>query len=299
MKAKVQNILNRRGYKIVKIEAEDDREIYHKTYPKESIKNRRFYNICGGGHGDFGMSFNHPYWTNIDLDRPCLNGTNYDPKKDISHDLLDLKPLPLESGSAELFYSQYSVEHITDEAATLLFKETFRVLKRGGIFKICCPNNMLDYLAYQQKDLSYYSWIEMFSKPGAYQGMHFKMPLNQASFEQTFLVHFASNTSTIHFDGAEERFEDEDVKQIIKENTFEKAMDIFTKKCSVEKQRLYRRDHISWWSPDKLERMLKEAGFKLVYTLSCGQSATKVMRNNYYFDKYWPFVALYVEAQKL
>jgi hypothetical protein len=126
----------------------------------------------------------------------------------------------------------------------------------------------------------------------------YKIPLNQASLEQIFLVHFASNASTIHADGAEERVEDESVRKVISEMNFEDAMNFFVSKCSIEKQKKYRQNHVNWWSHDKVFRYLRMAGFDTVYTMSPGQSAAPVMRNTSHFDRTWNNVALYIEAVK-
>ena len=109
------------------------------------MKKRAFYNICAGGHGGFGGYFYHPYWTNIDIVAPILldGWLKYNPEKDILHDLLDKIPLPMESDSAEIIQSQYTIEHIDNEATNYFFKEAYRSLKPGGVFKVIAPNNEL------------------------------------------------------------------------------------------------------------------------------------------------------------
>jgi len=75
-------------------------------------------------------------------------------------------------------------------------------------------------------------------------------------------------------------------------------MNICTARCSVEKQKLYRYNHINWWTHSKLTEMLREAGFSTTYILAPGQSSTRVMRNKTYFDRHWNDVALFMEAVK-
>ena len=211
---------------------------------------------------------------------------------------MQLETLPIESDSAELVHSQYTIEHITDEAAILMFNEVFRILKTKGVFRIVVPNFELDYIAYNNKDISFFYWIELFSSPDIYPIMPYKMPLNQASFEQVFLAHFAANASTVHNDGCINPINDLELKDIFSKNTFEDAMNICTSRCSVEKQMLYRHNHINWWSHNKLRRMLENAGFKTTYILAPGQSSTQVMRNRLYFDKHYNELALFMEAVK-
>lgn len=298
MKKLIKQILNSAGFEIHKRVILDDVARYIELYGSESVTKRHFYNISAGGHLGFGGQFNHPCWTNVDIDLPFAEGAMFVPEHDINHDLLSLKPLPIESATAELVHSQFSIEHITDEAALMCFKEVKRILKKNGVFRIVCPNNVLDYLAYKRQDLGYFCWVDNFSKRGYHKGLKYNIPLNLASLEQVFLVHFASNASTIHSDGADERVDDQTVKRIISEMEFEDAMNYFIAKCSIEKQKKYRQNHVNWWSHEKVFRFLRMAGFDLTYTMGPGQSAASVMRNPNHFDRNWNFVALYIDAIK-
>lgn len=60
MKKAINKILNRVGFEIRKAETDlYQLKMYHKYYPEESIKKKRFYNVGAG-------SFYHSYWTNVD-----------------------------------------------------------------------------------------------------------------------------------------------------------------------------------------------------------------------------------------
>lgn len=64
IKKAMKGLFHALGYDIRRWpEAEDknlDLDLYYKFFPKESIINKRFYNIGGG-------RFRHPFWINIDL----------------------------------------------------------------------------------------------------------------------------------------------------------------------------------------------------------------------------------------
>jgi len=285
MKQYLKALISFLGYDIKISPKKDDTVLYKELYGEESVKNKRFYNINGGGHFEFGGGLNHPCWTNMDVK---LSGSIVH-KNDIVHDLLDKEAFPIESNSAELVHSQYTIEHITDDAAYIMFKEVNRILKSGGVFRVVAPNNELDYIAYNNNDFSFFYWAKFF---------HYKIPLSAASLEQIFLVHFAANASTIHTDGVLNPIDDSEFKEIFSKNNFEKAMDICTSRCSVEKQKVYRANHINWWTHNKLKTMLEKAGFEITYILSPGQSSARVMRNRTYFDRYWNDVALFMEAVK-
>lgn len=293
-------ISNDKGLKLTYNKIKTDRQLYLQYYSKESIKNRAFYNICAGGHGGFGGYFHHPYWTNIDVVAPILldGWKRYNPEKDILHDLLDKTPLPIETESAEIIQSQYTIEHIDNAAAEYFFKEVYRSLKPGGVFKVVAPNNELDYRAYLNNDKSYYSWVNIQSTNRHNPVYGNKTPMNKASFEQVALVHFAANVSTIHGGDNPVRIQDEEFKQVMKTMTMEDAFDYCSSKCSVEIQRQFRANHINWWTHDKLVKALKAAGFSRVQIMAPGQSSAPVLRNQKYFDNLWNSVALFVEAVK-
>ena len=288
------------GIRITHIKKKDDTELYIRIYGRESVKNRRFYNICAGGHGGFGGFFYHPCWTNIDVVSPTLNEgwVKYNPEKDIAHDLLEMTPLPIDTNSAEIIQAQYTIEHITTEAAAWFFKEVYRSLKPGGIFKIVTPNIELDYQAYLNNDKSYFWWVDTQSTKEYCKIYGNELPLNQTSFEQVAIVHFAANASTIHAGGNPQRIQDEEFKHVMKTMKMEEAYDYCITKCSAEIQKKYRSNHINWWNHEKLINVLKEAGFEKIQILAPGQSAAQVLRNRDFFDNLWNNVALFVEATK-
>jgi SAM-dependent methyltransferase len=267
----------------------DDRELYLGLYGRESVEKRRFYNVSAGGHFGFGGGMRHPFWTNVDVDRPwekaeiALNTVGaglFDAARDIAHDPLTLKPLPLESGSAELVHSRVSVEHITDEAALTLFKEVKRVLKKGGLFRVVTPNIDLDYRAFLVGNTMHFSWYFT----------------DSLSIEQKFLSHFAVQPSAA-FPGPSEKIADEEFRSLFKTKSFEDALDYCTSKCSVDVHRNTRQYHINWWNPKKMERMLRQAGFSSVYLSAAEQSASPVMCDEHYFDNFANKVMMYMEAQ--
>lgn len=299
MRNKFQRLIRKAGYKIEKIEPHDDSELYRKIYGADSVNRRAFYNVAAGGHYGFGGKFEHSCWTNVDVEKETYGEDRpFNPEKDISYDLLDLKPLPIESNSAELVFSQYTIEHITNEAAENFFKEAYRVLKPGGVLRIVVPNAELDYIAYQNNDISYFDWIPMMSRKEVYEDLGLKKPLNSTSFEQVMLVHFAANTSTLHVGGNPSRISDDEFKEVMRSLPKQDAFDYCTGKCSVDVQRQFRRNHINWWNHEKLNVALKKSGFPQSHILAPGQSSIQVFRNQRCFDNLWNYVALFVEAVK-
>lgn len=268
------------GYEFSKIQNFNDEELYRKLFSKESVENRRFYNISAGGHIDFGCGIHHPLWTNIDVDRPWKNGVQYNPARDIAHDLLTLTPLPVETSTAEVVYSRVSIEHITDEAALMMFKEVKRILKPGGFFRIITPDINIDYRAFVNNDIDYFFWAKGYS------------------IEQAFLAHFAHGASPTSSEPALEKISDEKFRALFKQMDFEDALNYCTAKCNTPKDPQQRGHHINWWNPAKLEKMLRLAGFTTMYLSAAEQSACPVLRNEHYFDNVFQKCMLYMEAIK-
>ncbi|MCT4590054.1 MAG: class I SAM-dependent methyltransferase [Carboxylicivirga sp.] len=293
-------IENKTGVKITYNSVKNDLDMYLQLYNKESLNNRAFYNICSGGHGGFGGHFYHPMWTNIDVEAPILldGWKRYNPEKDIWHDLLDQKPLPIESDTAEIIQSQYTIEHIDNVSANYFFKEVYRSLKPGGVFKVVTPNIELDYHAYLNDDKYFYNWVNLHSSPRYHPVYGYKIPLNQASREQVALVHFAANASTIHKGNNPRQIKDEEFKEVMHTMKKEDALDYCTSRCSMEIQRQYRSNHVNWWNHQKLAETLKAAGFKNIKILAPNQSSVPVLRNQKYFDNLYNTVALFMEAEK-
>ena len=282
IKQKVFGFINKTGYSLKPlIVPKNDTQQYIKLYGIESVENRRFYNISAGGHFDFGCGIHHPCWTNVDLNRNWKYGIQYNPKTDIAHDILTCSPIPVESNSAELVHSRLSIEHITDEASLYLFKEAKRMLKKGGILRLNTLNNYLDYVAFKNNDREFFYWFKNH---------------NAISIGQSFLEHFAASASLLVEEGAAERITDQEMEHIFSTMHYEDALDYCTARCPVELQNKYRRRHINWWTPEKLERMLKSAGFKTVYLSQAEQSMAPVLRNEYYFDNINNKTMLYMEA---
>lgn len=283
----VKKVLAHFGYRIERDFLIEDIDKYIELYGHESVKNKRFYNICVGTCFGFGGGINHPCWTNIDIDRSWKNDKDFpnskecDPVKDIAHDLLSMKPIPVESSSAELVHSRFTVDRLTDDAAQYFMKEVYRILKTRGIFRLVSTDLDLDFRAYQNNDKKYYFWLS-----------------DRNSIEQLFLYHVVNQVSTLYPDKSTRKVTDDELKQLLKNMNYEKVMNYCTSLCSIEIQKENRYDHFNWWNQKKYERMLKNAGFKTFYRSAPEQSVSPVLRNSSYFDNKHIKVMMYMEAIK-
>ncbi|MFA5033344.1 MAG: methyltransferase domain-containing protein [bacterium] len=287
MKKIIVKSLSNMGYSVSKIKKED-MDLYYQIYDKKDIEEKKFYNIGAG-------AFRHPAWTNIDYYSEWFKEN----KIDISFNLLECKPLPLDDNSANIFYSSHTVEHITDKSAQNIFNEIYRTLKKEGYARLTTVDIDLCYKAVLNNDIHFWQRErEMYSDKKNMDTVKIAIPMGRASIRQLFLFSFASQTSLLHIDKNTYKISDKEFNEIFSKFTYEKALDYCKSKCNIELQSKYPGNHINWWNKDKLSRMLQFAGFKKIYLSGYGQSFCPVLRNTTYFDNSRPNYSIYVEARK-
>ena len=264
-----------------------DRAAYQELYSPDALSNRRFYNVGAG-------LFHHPYWTNVDF--PSEHYTEVQSKAAfIAHDLMSLGQLPIDTGSAEAVYTSHTIEHVKEAAVEVLFREAYRILKPGGFIRVTTgPEAENDYAALQRNDHKWFYWDEDVSR-GDWQRDYVRPPV-EVSLKQRWLFHLASAASENCRHPARRKFTDKDIDDVLSSRPFEQALDVFTD--AVEFQPEHPGLHVSWWTCDKIVRMLRDAGFATVYRSGYGQSRCAVLRNTWYFDNTHPQISVYVEAIK-
>lgn len=286
IKKAIKKILEPQGIQVLKSNPQFFETVYQDLYAQESLLNRRFYNISAGGHFGFGGDFPHPYWTNVDVDINWSHGTNYDPSKDISHDLMEEGALPIESNSAEIVHSRLSIEHIPDSAAEKLFSESYRILKPGGVFRVACPDIDLDIRAVLANDKYFYDWY-----PTAY--------LKKERIERLFLQHFIPGVSESKIDKkGRGEISFNKLRELLATTETEGVLNFLTSLVEISHQKKNRYQHMNWWNYDKARKKLLEAGFKSVYRSQPWQSSSVVMRDSIYFDNYSNKFLMFVECNK-
>lgn len=294
MKHTINRVMKIFGYQINRvsmIQSLPDVEVYKTLYSKDTIKNKRFYNIGAGG-------FSHTYWTNVDFASEWYAKNRLNTLKGIQYDLISLGHLPINTDSAEVVYSSHTVEHITDKAAYNMIKEAHRILKPNGYLRLTTPNIDLHYRAYKENDRQYFYWIDTYSIDKNWKRVKYNKPLNKATTGEIFLAEFVTSVSTLHSDGAKERIGDTELDRIFKEMDYEEALNYCCSKCPLEIQRRYPGNHINWWNKSKMFSMLKKAVFTRIYLSGYGQSFCPILRDVRFFDNTHPKISLYVEAIK-
>lgn len=89
-------------------------------------------------------------WINIDKDADASSFKNID---FIRYNCA--KHLPINNECIDVIYSSHFLEHLEPKEALNFCKESFRVLKKGGIFRIALPNTLRGISAWFNEDESY------------------------------------------------------------------------------------------------------------------------------------------------
>ncbi len=291
MKKQILETFYRMGIDIKAVDTSTDEQVYKLLYPAESIEKKAFYNIGAG-------RFNHPCWTNVDGESEWYGNLNKPQATGITFDMFAHQPLKVADYSAELIYTSHTIEHADNESVQYLFNDCFRMLKKGGVFRIVTPHTENAYRAWRRGDRAYFYWSEWDSLNVDFERLCLKLPLREATLSQIFLDDFASAAAEITTVGNEKRISDTELEKLFNELPFDKAMDYCISLCSIDDQRKYPFRHMNWFNDDKLITMLKKAGFTSVTKSAYLQSDAPVLRNAKYFDQTLPKVSLYFEASK-
>ena len=263
-----------------------DLALYTKFFGRKAVQQRAFYNVGAG------PNFSHPAWTNVDHPSEWYGKEHVH----IAWDMLALTPLPVEDDSAQIIYSSYALEHISDEACQNFLNEAHRALKVGGFLRIIVPDIDIYYAAYLSGDRS--PFYKAKANDAQYPNAKYISNPNEASLAQNLLWTFASSISELHVAGSPERVSDSEFEKVLAEQGLEAALDYFTAKCSLDVQRKHPGNHINWYNQKKLKTMLREAGFDTIYRSAYQQSRTPVLRDLSFFDFRSPEIALYMEVIK-
>ena len=291
MKRLINKCLNPLGYEVKRIVNKHNISYYQNSYPADSMKMKRFYNIGAGG-------FYHPYWTNVDYISEWYASNNKKTSQGIHYDLFSKSPMPIDSNSAEVVYSSHTIEHITNAAAENMINEAFRILKSNGYLRITAPNIDLDYRAYRNNDKHFFYWTKRYSIPKEWKRAKYNKPLNVATIEQLFLSHFAASVSTLHSDGISEPIDDKELNELFNKLSFEEALDYCCAKCCMKIQKKYPGNHMNWWNPKKITSILENTGFTKIYLSGYGQSFCPILPDINIFDNTHPKLSFYIEAIK-
>ncbi len=278
------------------------RKIIFSIIDKRKDAENLMINIGGG-------SFHKRHWKNLDFVPENQNDYHYKwIGNDYNFDLNSLEPFPIKSNSVSKFYSAHTVEHLHETAFPHFFNEVYRCLKPGGMVRVTTPNFDYNYTLFANRNWDKLREIPAWHSPDRVQaiielygeatarrlGFDISEKRGRASIpiEEIFLADFDEyHAGKVSFEELTKNFET---------MTKVELADHYTKSIPLE----WKRDnptHSCWWNFEKMEKMLREAGFKEIYNSKAHKSKSSEMVGvgKYYgFDYLRPHSSLYVEAVK-
>lgn len=284
--ASARHLLRKLGVDVVRATDPYRLAVYRGLYSQQVLDSKPFYNVGAG-------SFYHPYWTNIDY----VSSWYADVQKNVRHhDLMSLAPLPIEASTAHVIYTSHTIEHVSRAAVDVLFREAFRALRPGGVFRVTTgPDAETDFRALQRGDADWFYWDEGCCRPGSYEHM-FRAPAVGVPLEERWLHHVASQLAPNSLSPGQHKLDADKVKQLIAQHGFPAVLDELAALCSFDPQRPG--NHISWWTHDRIIGLMRQAGFDAPYRSGYRQSVCPLMRRSELFDSTHPQISIYVEAIK-
>ena len=274
----IDRVFRALGYKIERIKSGDDSRLYQQ-YPKESLINKKFLNVGAG-------KFNHKFWTNVDYGSEQYAKIQ---NEFIELNLIERPKFPFEDNSIELIYTSHTIEHITDESVINFIKESQRILKKGGVLRITCPdsNLLLNSVKFKVKD--FWNWrMEWFLN---------KFEINSNDIElEDFLIRELSTARCRFFENSNDPLHPLEVRDKMEKLEDNDFLEWIVEKNSFDDK--FANYHINYWNFEKLKKMCIEAGFSNIYHSGFGQSLSPPLTNTKLFDNTHPKMSLYFEARK-
>ena len=247
---------------------------------KEKVDNKHLYINIASGTTDFGK-----LWHNYD--KP---GYKRQKKNIIPIDLVTKDPLPGKTNESKIIMAIFVVEHLIDEEIMHLFRESFRMLRSGGIFRIGVPDIEVERDALLRNDRIFLGWHGIFAR---------KNP-NIMHIEYAFLLHFcAACWRQLVING---NVTYTDIHKTFSELPVIEACDYYIHQTKNLRDIVdWAPEHRNCLSFKKLYRMLFEVGFRDISRMTHQQSRCKII-NDHYDTRFlhkgaWAY-SLYVESQK-
>ncbi len=263
--------------------------VYNYSIPRKirkkimnSYDKDKFYLNIGGSLGE-----NKKNWRLLEYcGDPILNiGYRYHPELvDYNIDLMEKKKWNINDNSVDLIYTSHCLEHLTQSAAEFVFRETLRILKTNGVFRISVPDSNLAYRALEDGDYLF------FQKFNAKEKLLDKSKGDNVSstIESQFLKFFC----TYKLDSEKLTDFQKDFKEMKRE-------DLLNKYRNLQEITANYHSHLNWFNFEKIKDIAIIAGYKddLIYLSKKNSSISEEMRTDN-FDKTAPNYSVYVDIVK-
>lgn len=240
--------------------------------------------------GDTNRIFFGPGWETVD----CVGETDH--RIELSSPALCL---PFRDESVEVVYSSHLIEHLDGEADKRLFREIVRILKPGGLLRLCCPD--MDYFidSYLTDEKRAFFTDEYGVGTGRTLYDEVAMCVERFSLDPRLLE---THQLLINiFCGYSDKPNDAPIfdRQSVERNVRTMDKEEFVRWSCSHCDRSRPGGHINGFNAEKLIRFLQELPFSYVYRSAYRESALRELNENPRIDlELRRNVSLYVEAVK-
>ena len=195
--------------------------------------------------------------------------------------------IPFNESTVDNIYISHVIEHIEDEFVFSFFAESYRVLKKGGVLRVACPDADFLYQVSQFRN-DYWNWrIESLNNKKRYQTNW------EIITQYDYLLRELSTPKM--------RFYKNKIPDQIKELSYLKNMSYKEFCAEVKKDLIFRKehpgDHINNWDFERLKSIAEYFKFEHIIKSKPQGSVSSAMSTPD-FDRTKPSMSLYVEMIK-
>lgn len=241
----------------------------------------KFLNVGGG-------DFLKENWRVLDF---YTDWYDYDPVFiDYDVNLEEEKEWPINTESYDLVYSSHTLEHLTDTAVEHTLTESYRILSPGGTIRINVPDLNVACRMYDEGRIEWFEevWLENYTDRIYYANNKcpgYELEFYLLSFFATYLSR--KQHQEVNFQQIRDDWQDLEV---------EIFLDKYSNKILDEWQAEFPGWHRNWFTAERLEQKLRNAGFTDIVETDCRQSRIPEMCTTEFDNR--PHISVYVEARK-
>ncbi len=225
-----------------------------------------------------------PHWRSFDF---ITHHYSYDPiLLDFNIDLEKMGKWPIEECSYDLVYTSHTFEHLSQSAVCFTLNEIYRILKPGGGLRITLPNIDLLVQHYKTNDQK---WFEIHFPQRRWEIDH---PQRKGNYclEYVLVGYFASCLIN--------NFTPEYIKRDIESmKTFDFLEKYRLLAVDLERRGKNPGDHRNWFTFEKLNCLLRNAGFTQIVESQYRQSVFTEFCNKG-IDERVKELSIYIDALK-
>lgn len=283
IKTFINNLLSKFGYKIQRVNRIESPsptpiEVSASSNKQKVASHQKV--LLNLGSGDWSCDG----WINLDYPSDWYKNAQmgheivpYDIRKD---------EIPFLDNSVDAIYCSHVIEHIENVHIERMFRECFRILKKGGVIRIACPDAEFLYQAtLANKD--YWIWRNGWFNTSTFYTKQFE-PRNIDYLVREVatpkLLNYVSSINNIDY-----------IESFQKMGMYD-FFEYLTKDLKFRENAIG--DHINYWTFEKAKNKLLESGFTTILRSKWAASICKEMQLKSKFDLVHPYMSLYVEAIK-